>query len=79
MTDRVAMLRGATVYRIHWRLGTDLLVGVCHCGAERDFEDPIVLWDWLLAHPHGHDQRGDGPSHTEPLPAERQPVGVGAP
>lgn len=74
MTDRVAMLRGDTVYRIHWKLGTDLLVGVCHCGAERDFEDPIVLWDWLLDHPRDHDTRG-----SAPVPTERQPVAVGAP
>ncbi|MEU4746312.1 HTH domain-containing protein, partial [Actinosynnema sp. NPDC023658] len=31
--DRVAVLRGDAVYRVHWQPGTDLLVGVCHCGA----------------------------------------------
>jgi hypothetical protein len=48
------MLTGDRVYRVHWRLGTDLLVGVCHCGAEHESEDPIELWEWLLAHPDGH-------------------------
>ncbi|MFF1607728.1 hypothetical protein ACFVYA_08095 [Amycolatopsis sp. NPDC058278] len=48
------MLTGDRVYRIHWVLGTDRLHAVCHCGAEREFEDPVQLWDWLLAHPEGH-------------------------
>ncbi|GHF25721.1 hypothetical protein GCM10017786_69880 [Amycolatopsis deserti] len=55
MTERTAMLHGDTVYRIHWKLGTDLLVGVCYCGAEHESEDPVELWEWLLAHPDGHD------------------------
>ncbi|MEU4668163.1 hypothetical protein AB0F91_09370 [Amycolatopsis sp. NPDC023774] len=54
MSERVAMLRGENVVRIHWKLGTDVLVGVCHCGAEHESEDPVELWDWLLAHPVGH-------------------------
>jgi len=45
---------GGTVYRIHWKLGTDVLIGVCHCGAVHESEDPVELWDWLLAHPAGH-------------------------
>ena len=48
------MLTGDRVYRVHWRLGTDRLAGVCHCGAERESDDPIELWEWLLAHPDGH-------------------------
>ena len=48
------MLTGDRVYRIHWEPGTDRLRAVCHCGAEREFEDPVQLWDWLLAHPEGH-------------------------
>ncbi|MEV6845711.1 hypothetical protein [Actinoplanes sp. NPDC051411] len=43
-----------TVYRVHWVLGTDRLRGVCFCGAEQISDDPIELWDWLLAHPSGH-------------------------
>jgi hypothetical protein len=76
MSDRVAMLRGATVYRIHWKLGTDLLVGVCHCGAEHDSEDPVELWDWLLAHPEGHEPPTTAPTTGSPPTADRQPVGA---
>lgn len=47
-------LTGNRVFRIHWVLGTDRLRAVCHCHAEREFEDPIELWEWLLAHPEGH-------------------------
>jgi hypothetical protein len=49
------MLTGDRVYRIHWVLGTDRLCAVCHCGAEREFDDPVELWEWLLAHPEGHE------------------------
>ncbi|MGW2326458.1 hypothetical protein ACWC5C_11890 [Streptomyces sp. NPDC001700] len=44
----------AEVYRIDWLPGTDALHGVCHCGAERSAEDPVELWQWMLAHPDGH-------------------------
>ncbi|WP_199844276.1 hypothetical protein [Streptomyces sp. RTd22] len=44
----------AEVYRIDWLPGTDVLHGVCHCGAERSAEDPVELWQWMLAHPDGH-------------------------
>jgi hypothetical protein len=50
----------AEVYRIDWLPGTDVLHGVCHCGAERSAEDPVELWQWMLAHPDGH---APGPSH----------------
>ncbi|MEV8566268.1 hypothetical protein AB0436_11950 [Streptomyces sp. NPDC051322] len=43
------------VYRISWVPGTDLLSGVCHCGAEQSADDPVVLWEWMLSHPVGHD------------------------
>lgn len=42
---------GGTVYRIVWEPGSDRLLGTCHCGAERTAEDPVQLWQWLLAHP----------------------------
>ncbi|MDG4808787.1 hypothetical protein O7634_18745 [Micromonospora sp. WMMD1120] len=42
------------VYRIRWLPGTDTLRGTCHCGAERSADDPVELWEWLLAHPRGH-------------------------
>jgi hypothetical protein len=61
------MLRGDTVYRVHWKLGTDLLVGVCHCGAAHDFEDPVELWNWLLAHPVGHRPGPPAESATHPV------------
>ncbi|MBC3191925.1 hypothetical protein H7X46_12710 [Pseudonocardia sp. C8] len=51
------VLDGERVYRIHWVLGTDLLRAVCHCGATRDFEDPVALWEWLLGHPDDHTER----------------------
>jgi len=41
----------SATYRITWMPGSDLLFGVCHCGAECRAEDPIELWSWLLAHP----------------------------
>jgi hypothetical protein len=61
------MLRGDSVYRVHWKLGTDLLVGVCHCGAAHDFEDPVELWNWLLAHPVGHRPSPPAESAAHPV------------
>jgi hypothetical protein len=49
-----AAASGDRVVRIHWVPGTDRLLAVCHCSAQREFDDPIELWDWLLAHPDGH-------------------------
>ncbi|MER5750369.1 hypothetical protein [Streptomyces sp. NPDC002088] len=63
------MLTGDTVYRIHWVLGTDRLLAVCHCGAEQEFEDPVLLWNWLLGHPDGH-LPGPAPADT-PAPGAR--------
>jgi len=40
-----------TVYRIVWAPGSDRLHGTCHCGAEHDADDPVEMWQWLLAHP----------------------------
>ncbi|WP_036372242.1 hypothetical protein [Micromonospora sp. ATCC 39149] len=54
MSSRAGVLTGQRVYRIHWLPGTDTLRGVCHCGAERVAEEPVELWQWLLAHPQGH-------------------------
>ena len=70
MRIRTAMLTGDRVYRIHWRLGTDRLVGVCHCGAEHESEDPIALWEWLLAHPDGHSV-GPAPPRPDALAGAR--------
>jgi hypothetical protein len=65
------VLSGDRVYRIHWVLGTDRLRAVCHCGAERVFEEPVELWEWLLAHPEGH-TTANPPS--PPQPQVRKPV-----
>ncbi len=51
---KAPMLPGERVNRVYWLPGTDLLLAVCHCTAERDFDDPVRLWDWLLAHPLDH-------------------------
>jgi hypothetical protein len=51
--------RAGHVYRISWTPGSDRLHGVCHCGAEHVADDPVVMWQWLLAHPD-HDTAGDG-------------------
>jgi hypothetical protein len=48
MTD---MLPGERVLRVHWLPGSDRLRGRCHCGAETEAEDPVEMWEWLLAHP----------------------------
>ncbi|WP_175412077.1 hypothetical protein [Streptomyces sp. TRM64462] len=53
-------LFGENVNRVHWMLGTDRLLAVCHCDAQREFEDPMELWDWLLRHPEDH--------HPGPVP-----------
>jgi hypothetical protein len=41
-------------YRVHWLPGSDVLFVRCHCGAESRTDDPVLAWDWLLAHPDGH-------------------------
>lgn len=50
----MTMTEPAAVFRIEWVPGTDRLLGTCHCGARREQDDPIQMWDWLLAHPN-HD------------------------
>ena len=47
------------VYRIDWIPGTDMLHGVCHCGAEHRAPDPVVMWEWMLGHPEGHATSAD--------------------
>ncbi|MDX3047869.1 hypothetical protein PV378_15345, partial [Streptomyces scabiei] len=42
------------VYRIDWLPGTDILHGTCHCGREHTSQDPIEMWEWMLAHPRAH-------------------------
>jgi hypothetical protein len=61
------MLAGGTVNRITWRPGTDRLLGTCHCGAMGEAEDPVAMWEWLLAHPEHpeHPGRPERPGHPE--------------
>ncbi|CAG7612936.1 hypothetical protein [Actinacidiphila bryophytorum] len=49
---------GSPVHRVRWLPGTDVLRGACHCGAEHEGQDPVEMWDWLLAHPD-HPAPGD--------------------
>lgn len=70
MTSRETGERaGRTVYRIDWVPGTDRLHATCFCGAEREFDDPIVLWDWLLGHPERHRPGPGATVPTSPAPA----------
>ncbi|WP_406377042.1 hypothetical protein OG788_36115 [Streptomyces sp. NBC_00647] len=48
------------IYRVDWVPGTDVLHGTCHCGAEHTAKDPIAMWEWMLAHPEGHEAPGKG-------------------
>ncbi|MEV0093984.1 PDR/VanB family oxidoreductase [Streptomyces sp. NPDC050738] len=43
------------VYRIVWVPGTDRMLGTCWCGTGHESQDPVELWEWLLAHPDGHE------------------------
>lgn len=61
------MLPGRTVLRVVWLPGSDRLQGTCHCGAVAKAEDPITIWEWLLAHPAGHDA---APAAPEPDPVD---------
>ncbi|MFJ2441520.1 MULTISPECIES: hypothetical protein [unclassified Streptomyces] len=78
------MLAGDTIYRIVWIPGTDRLRGWCWCGMDRESEDPVELWEWLLAHPEEHPEEGPGGRGGEPgvslpggpAPAPRQLVGA---
>ncbi|MEU6841557.1 hypothetical protein ABZ930_06735 [Streptomyces sp. NPDC046716] len=58
----------AGVYRVDWLPGTDLLSGVCHCGARHEAEDPVALWEWMLAHPD-HPGAADLRTDTDKDPA----------
>ncbi|SEG81141.1 hypothetical protein SAMN05216223_112175 [Actinacidiphila yanglinensis] len=59
-----------TVFRVVWVPGTDRLRGWCWCGAERESDDPVELWESLLAHPGTH----PGPHSGGPL--GRHPGGL---
>lgn len=38
-------------FQVVWEPGSDLLIGVCHRGAEDRATDPVEIWHWLLSHP----------------------------
>lgn len=61
MPELTRMLKGSNVMRIVWLPGSDCLQGTCHCGAVHVADDPIALWDWLLAHPVGHESSAPVP------------------
>ena len=75
----VRMLHGPRVLRVEWMPGTDRLCGTCYCGTTHEEEDPISMWEWLLAHREGHGGEGAGPTPdvVDPAPsapAPREPV-----
>lgn len=53
-----------TIFTVEWLPGTDKLLGICHCDARKESEDPIELWDWLLGHPEGHTNGTCTPAQT---------------
>jgi hypothetical protein len=55
LTAPVRPTHGQNTFSITWVPGTDVMLGACHCGAERLAEDPVELWEWLLGHPAGHE------------------------
>jgi hypothetical protein len=57
------LLHGERVLRVSWLPGSDRLRGHCHCGTETEAEDPVAMWEWLLAHP-------DHPTSNPVPPAE---------
>ncbi|MGY1738283.1 hypothetical protein [Geodermatophilus sp. SYSU D00684] len=66
------VLAGDRVVRVDWLPGSDRLRGRCHCGADGEAEDPVAMWEWLLAHPD-HPAGGPagpaGPTVLPPPPA----------
>ncbi|WP_328475459.1 hypothetical protein OHA21_19300 [Actinoplanes sp. NBC_00393] len=51
--------------RVGWLPGSDRLSGRCHCGAQAEADDPVLLWEWLSAHP---EHPAGGPVPPEPPP-----------
>ncbi|MCK2218258.1 hypothetical protein MF672_031375 [Actinomadura sp. ATCC 31491] len=54
---------GREVLRVEWLPGSDVLRGLCHCGAAHLAEGPVEVWEWLLSHPAGH---SPGPAPDRP-------------
>ncbi|MFF3612198.1 hypothetical protein [Streptomyces sp. NPDC002580] len=66
------------VFRVDWLPGTDVLRGTCHCGAGHTAEDPIAMWEWMLAHPEGHGTPGDGTGGAEAAPGRTGGAATGS-
>lgn len=64
------VLDGPHVLRVNWLPGSDRLRGRCFCGAESEADDPIQMWEWLLAHPdHPRGGADEPPPPERPAPA----------
>lgn len=63
------VLPGERVLRVNWLPGSDRLRGRCHCGAETEAEDPVAMWEWLLAHPDHPSGGGEAPAVLPRPPA----------
>ena len=61
------------ILRVHLIPGTDQLLGTRHCGAQHTALDPVELWDWLHAHPVGHEAQPDPDAAPDPQSAEPAP------
>jgi hypothetical protein len=62
------VLDGERVLRVGWLPGADRLRGRCHCGAEAEAEDPVSMWEWLLAHPAHPADGPEEPAVQRPTP-----------
>jgi hypothetical protein len=62
------VLSGEKVLRVNWLPGSDRLRGRCHCGAETEVEDPVEMWEWLLAHPDHPAGGGEAAPPSAQLP-----------
>jgi hypothetical protein len=65
------VMAGDRVLRVNWLPGSDVLRGQCFCGASADGDDPVQMWEWLLAHPQHPDggPAGPAPAALAPPPA----------
>lgn len=66
------MLKGKRVYRVVWKLHTDVLLGYCWCGTAHESQDPVELWAWLLEHPETHRSGGRDDDSPTPLGPPQQ-------
>jgi hypothetical protein len=57
---REPMTTATESFSATWTPGSTTLTGTCFCGARHHDSDPVAMWDWLDAHPVGHD-RQEGP------------------